>query len=97
MNVLFHRKTFEPPLVKMTITDLVIMLLPAPGVGHGQARHEGRQLPVSGRTEQQMPVVGHDAVGKEADGHRLQGVGQHAFKRGEVLVLAPAQVRRPTI
>jgi hypothetical protein len=88
VNVLLNGKTLEAALIKMPITDLVIMLLPAPRVCHGQARHEGGELPVLRRAEQQMPVIGHDAVSKELDGNGRQGVGEDAFKGGKVFILA---------
>ena len=57
-----------PTLVNMAETRAAAILLPPPYMGDGQPLHEGRQLPISFRPHQKMPVIRHHRV--RANPHR---------------------------
>ena len=63
------------------------MSVPAHGMRVGQPANEGGQLAVLSRPQHQVPVVGHDTIGKEPGRMLLQGQGQNAFERFIIAVL----------
>lgn len=77
---------FEASLIEVAGARGVVMRVPALGVGVGQPLHEVTELAVGLRPQGQVPVVGHEAPGEDADGDALVGLGQNAFEGGVVLV-----------
>src|SRR5580765_1712188 len=59
--------------------------MPALGVRMRQPAQEGGQLPVRFGPEDEMPVIGHEAVGEDSGRVLLESLGEHAL---EGLVIA---------
>lgn len=91
MLVALDGEGFETPLVEMA--GGMIVGVPAHRVGVGEPADKGGQLAVGPRPEDHVPVIGHQAVGQQADGLSLPGLGQHAFEGRVVLRLL--QQRQP--
>jgi hypothetical protein len=84
MAVVLHRKALERPLVQMPPTLAVPMSVPSVDVGRRQPLHEPRQLAVFPRPQQHVPVVGHQAISQQSNGHRLQRRFQDPLEGGVV-------------
>jgi len=87
MLVALDGEGLEASLVEMAGAGGMIVGVPAHGVGVGEPADEGGQLAVGPRPEHHVPVIGHEAVGQQADRTALAGLGQHAFEGREVLGL----------
>ena len=61
---LFHDIRLEPSLVEMTVTHRMMMGMPALRMHERQPAHEAREIAVLVRPEHQMPMIGHQAIGK---------------------------------
>jgi hypothetical protein len=60
------------------------MLVPTNRMGRGYPTHKVREGPGINRRQYQMPVVGKDAIRKQADRISLQSLVQHN-KKGAVI------------
>ncbi len=87
MVVLLHGEGLEAALVEVAAADVVIVGVPALGVRQGQPAEEARQLPGLLRPQDEVPVVGHQAVGQQAGGGVGLGFFQDALEGPVVLVL----------
>ena len=63
------------------------MGMPALHMGDGQPAQILRKVAITARPQHQVPVVRHDAIGKQPRGPPLRGLGQDAQKGGIVAVL----------
>jgi len=70
----------KSPLVDMSATDRVAMRVPALGVGKSQPADKAGKLAVLLRPNNQMPVVGHNAIGKQPHLVAVNGRRQHAHE-----------------
>ena len=95
MVILLDRKRFEPALVEMARADVVVMGVPALRVRQGEPGHEARQVPALVRPQDQVPVVGQQAIGQDAHRHLRLGLAEHALKRSEIAGLV--QERTPGV
>jgi hypothetical protein len=75
------RKRFESSLVDRAGAGGISMGVPTLRVGHGEPTHGFRQLAVGPRPEQQVPVIGHDAVAQQTRPGALDGLLQDALER----------------
>jgi hypothetical protein len=71
----------------MTGADCVVMGVPPLGVGQGQPLHELAQVPIATGPEQEVEVIGHQAVSQQAHTEPGHGFGQDPFVRGEIAVV----------
>jgi hypothetical protein len=79
-------KLFEASLVEVAGAGSVVVGMIALGVGLGEAVHEVAELVLRSRPDDEVPVIGHEAIGEEA--YRDAGVcfGEDAFEGVIVLV-----------
>jgi hypothetical protein len=61
--------------------------VPPLGVGEGQPTQEPRQVAVASRPDDEVPVVGHEAVRQEADRVALAGLGEDPLEGFVVAVV----------
>ena len=71
----------------MTGPGGMIVRVPAHGVGVREPADKGGQFAVLPRPEHRVPAIGHQAVGQQADGASLPGLGQHTLEGRIVLRL----------
>ncbi len=86
VGVGLHQKGLESALVEMATAGASPMGMPALGVGERHKAHEGRQIPIVTGPQEQMPMIGHEAIGEQAHGHALAGLGEHPFKGPVVFI-----------
>ena len=86
VRVALDGEGFVGALVKVAVACGVAVFVPASDVCDGEALHELAELGVGGGLEDQVPVVGHDAVGEELDGDGVEGLGEDFFEGGVVEV-----------
>ena len=67
MVVDFDRERFEPPLVEMAAAGGMMLRVPAHGMGVGQPAQKGSQLALLFGPQDEVPMVGHDAIAEDAD------------------------------
>ena len=67
MLVALHREALEPSLIQMTVPDGPVRDPPTHRMRVCQPTEEGRHLAVCVRPDGEVPVVGQDAVGQDAD------------------------------
>jgi len=85
--ILLDREALEPALIERTLSGGVVMGMPAVGVGDLNPLHPGGKIGVAGGQDDQMPVIGHEAVGQQLRGIGPgQGLMEHALKGGVVAV-----------
>ena len=87
MIVLLNRKRLESPLVNVPGAGGMTMGVPALRVGEGKPADEPRQVAVLAGPDDQMPMVGHHAMGEQAHARSLDRLLKDAFERFEVGVL----------
>ena len=63
-----HGEGLEPPLDQVARASGVMRRVPAHRMGVGEPAEEGGQLPVPPRPEEEMPVVGQQAIGRDPGG-----------------------------
>jgi len=68
MVVHLNRKRLEPSLVQVAAAGGLMMGMPELGVRLGESAGEARQVAVAARPDDQVPVVGHEAVGEQPHG-----------------------------
>ena len=66
----------------------MLMGQPTLGMGQGQPVQERRDLVIGLGPDDEVPMVGHQAVAQQAQGATLLGFNQHAQKGSVVTVLA---------
>jgi len=71
---------FVGALVEVASALGVVVGVPPPDVGGGQAVHVPAQVAGVMRPQHQVPVVGHEAVGEQAHGHVRVGLGHGALE-----------------
>ena len=84
MAFLFHKDRFEPPLEKMA--DLPVFSIEGLRVGSVQLPHSGRKVSIRSFDEQ-MVVVGHQAVGMTDPMEVLDSCSQPFQKIGSVVII----------
>ena len=82
-----HHEGLKPTLVEMAAAGTAPVGVPALGMGQGEQAHEGGEVIVAPRPEDQVPMIGHEAIGEDTHRHALLHRGQHAFKGAVVLLL----------
>ena len=88
MFVARHREAPEPSLIQMTIPDGPVRDPSTHRMRVCQPTEEGRHLAVCVRPDGEVPVVGQDAAGQDADRVPLVRLDQDPLERLEVGVLA---------
>ncbi len=58
--------------------------MPALRMGHGDPAEDLRELSILARPEEEVPVIGHEAIGGNTDAEHGVGLGQNGFK-GDVI------------
>jgi hypothetical protein len=86
--VLLDGKRFVEALIQVTVTDGMAVEVPASDVCGGQALHEAAELGVMAWPEDEMPVIGHQAIGEKAHVQALKRLSQQCDKRGVVGLFA---------
>jgi hypothetical protein len=84
--VLLDRKALEAALVERTGAAAVVVGVPPHGMRQGQPVQEVGQLAVLLRPQDEVEVVGHEAIGQQARGCRVLSLAQDALKGGVVAV-----------
>jgi len=81
MRIGLHRKRLETALIDWTRPGGVMVGMPALRMGDGDPPQHLRELPITPRPEEEMPVIRHQAIG--CDTHPGLGVGlsQNPLKR----------------
>jgi len=90
MFVALHREALEPSLIQMTVPDGPVRDPPTQRMRVCHPTEEGRHLAVCVRPDGEVPVVGQDAVGQDADRVPLVRLDHDPLERLEVGVLAEA-------
>lgn len=80
VNVILHGEAFEAALVEVAAGGVVVMGVVAAGVGDADPANELAEGLVGFGPDDQMPVVGHEAVGEQVGGVECQGLAQQLFK-----------------
>ena len=88
MFVALHREALEPSLIQMTVADGPVRDPPTHRMRVCQPTEEGRHLAVCVRPDGEVPVVGQDAAGQDADRVPPKRFDHDPLKRLEVGVLA---------
>ena len=79
-------ETFVAALIQVSGAGGVIVGVVALGVGVGHPLGELGDLVIGRRPQNEVPVVGHEAEGEDADGDILVGFVEDAFEGGVVLI-----------
>ena len=66
MGVGLNGERLEPVLVKMTLTHAIPEGTPSLGMCLGKKRHECRKVAILARPQHEVPMVGHQAIGKQS-------------------------------
>jgi hypothetical protein len=87
MLVRLHGEGLEPPLIEVSGTGRPVVGVPALGMCHGEPAHKAGEVAVLARPEQEMEVVGHQAVSQQS--HVVAGdcLGQNSLERCIVTVI----------
>ena len=75
MGIRLNQKRFEAPLIQMPAARRVPMRMPALGVRQRQPGHEPRQVAISERPQNEMPVIGHEAIREQPHRDALLRLG----------------------
>jgi hypothetical protein len=85
MMVFLHEEAFEATLVDVALAVRVIVLVIAADVGVGEPAHEGGELAVVLGEENEVKVVGHEAIAQQSyGGEALARFGQELDEGGVV-------------
>ena len=96
--VLCHGKALVSPLVQVSCPPAVIVLVVPADVRHPDPPHQPPQRNVGPRPDDQMPVIGHQAVSQQSHRITLQPLDQHLLEGVEVaLLLKQSQASVPPI
>lgn len=87
MAVVLDRERIEPALVEVARPGGMAMGMPALGMGHRQPSHESGQVAIASGPEDEVEVVGHDAVGQHPHGVARGGVGEDAEEGAIIAVV----------
>ena len=79
MLVGFDGERLESSLVQVPGADGVPVQMPAPHVCRREAVHEGVQIAVAVRPEDEVPVAGHHAVGEDAHRDAFERASNNPF------------------
>lgn len=71
-----NRAGVKAPLVHWALAVRPVKHMPAHGMGAGYPSHEARERIGVGRTQHDVPVIGHDAVGEQAHRIARESLGQ---------------------
>ena len=89
MSVILDHRALEPALPHMT--GGVVSLVIAPGVGHGQGLKDSTdRLPALG-PEQEVEVIGHQAIAEESEGVAVLGLGE-GFQEGDAVAVVTEDI-----
>ncbi len=80
MLIFLYRETFEAALIDMAASQRMVMSMPTHGMGLREPLREGREFPLPPRPNDEVPMIGHQAIGEQPGRMRLQRLAQHAFK-----------------
>ncbi len=84
--VFLNGEGLEAALVERPGTAAVVVRMPTHGMGQGQPVEEIREFAVLMRPENEVEVVGHEAVGQQAHRHLVLGLAQDTLEGGVVAV-----------
>ena len=87
MIVLLHRERLKAALVDVSGSGRVVVSVPTRRVRQRQPAHEPGQVAVGTRIKNQVPMVGHDAIGEQTHAIAFNGLLQHAFERLVIRIL----------
>src|SRR5258706_5976663 len=79
-----HGEALVSALIQVPAAGGMAMLVPAADVGDSEPLHEPTEVAVAARAQDQVPVVGHEAVAEQIDGHDREGFAK-AFLEGGVV------------
>jgi hypothetical protein len=85
--VFFNGKGLKAALVKRPGTAAVVVRVPTHGMRQGQPMQELGQFAVLMGPDNEVEVIGHEAIGQQAHGHFVLGLAQDALEGGVVAVL----------
>lgn len=80
MPVILNREAFVTPLVEMPLPRRPVVGIVSLGVSQRQPLAKPRHAAIDTRPDNQMPMVGHQAVGKQLDVAAAHGVDEDSFK-----------------
>ena len=86
MVVLLNGERLETPLIEVASAARSAKGVPALRVSQCQPAHELRQLAVLSRPDQQMPMVGHQAIGQKPRLRSFDSLSQHSLEGGIIAV-----------
>lgn len=70
MFILLDRKALKAALIERTLSGGVVVGMPAVGVGALDPLHPGGEIASRSGQDDEVPVIGHEAVSQGAAGHR---------------------------
>ena len=82
--VIGHGKTFESTLVKVSAAAAVIVFVVTTHVRHADPTQPAAQCVVGIRPHDEMPMIGHQAIGEKFHRKSLQALAQHLLEGGVV-------------
>lgn len=88
MQIALHGETFVSSLVEVPDPNSRVRRMVSLDVRERHPPHEGRQIIVAARPDEQVPVVAQDAVPAQPHGEPRHAVGKDLLKRQKVAVLA---------
>ena len=96
MGVVLDGKGLKSALIEVSRSGGLVLGVPPLGMGERKPTHEAREVVVGAGPDDQVEVIGHDAVGEEPNGDSLVGLGQDVYEGvvvASVLKKSEASVR----
>ena len=93
--IVLDRKTLEPSLIQVPAPAGVVMLVMPPDVRDADPTHQIGQRLLPPRTEDEMPVIGHQAPRQQVDRVTFQPLAQHTHK--PVIIRRLVKQRHPPV
>jgi hypothetical protein len=96
MVVFLDRERLEATLVEWPGASTVVVGVPTHGMRQRQPVQKVGQFTVLARPEDEVKMVGHQAVGQDSEGQLVFGLAEYPFKGGVVAVFVEERVARAT-
>ena len=85
VGVVLDRRAFEPTLPN--VAEALVLAVIVPGVGDQERLHDATDSDAGLRSQQEVEVVGHEAVAVEAEWEATPSFGQRVQKQAVVVLV----------